>query len=333
MAHKYARYTSDIWLKNHNGKRILILTGLALAKAEGNVPLPSHDKANPFSRIVRQPDFDLLTDSQLARVYPPISQCIHTAELPKLEQLALCQLLQFHAKYHTVFTSSSYAPHLLHFTRWIAEKINLAKENRIPGGAQALAYTIPERDCEIGRLSTALERTQGPEVRLMCHMYKSLPYIYRGEMTGIQAAVQNRYLENLYGQMASYHRGNAALRDLVVLLSHKNPSLKIIEVGGGSGSATREILSALRGDTIYRGYDSYVYTDVGRAFLASAQENFKHYKGVEYAFFDIEKSVEEQGFETDFDLVIASNVRSSCHEYIVSLTISCFRYFMRQQTS
>ena len=95
---------------------------------------------------------------------------------------------------------------------------------------------------------------------------------------------------------------------MIKLLSFKNPRLKILEVGGGTGSATKEIVPALRGDTIYRGYETYTFTDITSSFLAKAHDNFKQYQGMRYATFDMQTPAIEQGFNADYDLVIASNV-------------------------
>lgn len=305
-------FTSNILLSSIEGKHILEITDLRLLKAEGIVPPESPDEANPFTRMIWKPEFDFLTNFKLKRLYPPTYSFNGSTDLPKLEQLALRQLLQFHAKNTTLFRDGSSVPHLQRFLDWMTEKVDLARQNIVPGGTQALGYSIPERDFEIQRLSTALMETHGPETTLMCHMYDSLPSIYLGEVTGIQAALQNHYLDDMYAHMALYHRGNAALRDAIVLMSHKNPNLKILEVGGGTGSATREILPALRGHSMYRGYDSYTFTDISTSVLADAQNKFKDYRGVSYAPFDMELSAREQGFDSDYDLVLASNVRSYC---------------------
>ena len=108
--------------------------------------------------------------------------------------------------------------------------------------------------------------------------------------------------------MGFYHDGSCTLKDLVVLLSHKTPSIKILEVGGGTGSATREVLPALRGHIQYRGYDNYTFTDIGPAFLANAQQSFKNFKGVIYRPFDMQTDIRQQGFDSKYGLVIASNV-------------------------
>ncbi|MEM9482215.1 MAG: SDR family NAD(P)-dependent oxidoreductase [Cyanobacteria bacterium P01_F01_bin.116] len=80
--------------------------------------------------------------------------------------------------------------------------------------------------------------------------------------------------------------------------------LKILEVGGGAGITTAELLPILPPKQT-----SYTFTDVGRLFLTQAQEKFKDYSFVEYDFLDIDQPAQEQGYSLHhFDVVIGSNV-------------------------
>ena len=84
--------------------------------------------------------------------------------------------------------------------------------------------------------------------------------------------------------------------------------MKIIEIGVGTGGATRLIMETLAGKTHYKRYKEYCFTDVMTSFLPSAQEEFAKCNGVDYRILDIEKDPLEQRFEADYDLVIASQV-------------------------
>ncbi|KAK3945065.1 hypothetical protein QBC46DRAFT_455714 [Diplogelasinospora grovesii] len=273
-----------------------------VASQADSTPQPGAHAA-PFTRMGWKPDFDLLTSSKVARMYPHTGSS-EMPEVPLLEQLALHQIVQFHEQYNTFFAEGSKIPFLQRYLDWMAEKVKLAKEGKLPGGQTIVARSRQERDAEMQRLSAALMEHHAPETRLMVHMYQSLAAVYSGEMTGIQAAVQDHLLDDTYEFMELYSAGNKALTEMIKLLSFKNPRLKILEVGGGTGSATKEVVPALRGDTLYRGYESYTFTDITSSFLAKAHDNFKQYKGMKYATFDMQTPASEQGFDADFDLVI-----------------------------
>jgi hypothetical protein len=65
--------------------------------------------------------------------------------------------------------------------------------------------------------------------------------------------------------------------------------------------------SCLPGDSLYRGYESHTFTDITSYFLGKAHGNFHRHKDMKYATFDMRNPAREQGFDSDFDLVIASH--------------------------
>ncbi|RAK90795.1 polyketide synthase [Aspergillus costaricaensis CBS 115574] len=95
------------------------------------------------------------------------------------------------------------------------------------------------------------------------------------------------------------------------LLSHSRPTLRVLEVGAGTGGATSAVLDALYDATKHEGplYSSYTFTDISAGFFAKAKEHFRNFPGMIYETFDISKDPEDQGFAVEgYDLIIASNV-------------------------
>jgi acyl transferase domain-containing protein/acyl carrier protein len=90
----------------------------------------------------------------------------------------------------------------------------------------------------------------------------------------------------------------------IVKLLPPNVNLRILEIGGGRGLATTELLPVLPSERT-----NYTFTDVGGLFLNKAKQQFSAYPFVEYRFLDIEKPPSEQGFNNQsFDVVVAVNV-------------------------
>ncbi len=95
----------------------------------------------------------------------------------------------------------------------------------------------------------------------------------------------------------------ATLQALVKSWPSDRP-LRILEVGGGTGSATMYLLKELPEDRT-----SYRFTDVGLLFVKQAQQKFKDYPFVEYQVLDLDQDPTTQGFTPgSFDLIIASQV-------------------------
>ncbi|MEH2447430.1 MAG: SDR family NAD(P)-dependent oxidoreductase [Nostoc sp.] len=81
-------------------------------------------------------------------------------------------------------------------------------------------------------------------------------------------------------------------------------NLRILEIGGGTGIVTAELLPILPSKQT-----NYTFTDVGGFFLTEAEKKFSAYPFVEYRLLNIEQPPSEQGYEShSFDVVVAVNV-------------------------
>ncbi|ASR37317.1 hypothetical protein BAY61_22535 [Prauserella marina] len=81
-------------------------------------------------------------------------------------------------------------------------------------------------------------------------------------------------------------------------------TVRILEVGGGTGGLTSALLPSLPPEGC-----EYVFTDVSPAFLATARERFADYSFVDYRILDLEHDPEDQGFTPGaFDLIVAADV-------------------------
>ena len=85
--------------------------------------------------------------------------------------------------------------------------------------------------------------------------------------------------------------------------------MTILELGAGTGGATKAMLSALRGNHRFPSYTKYHFTDVSMAFSSVAEEKFSGCHNLEFGLLDIEKDPASQGYtEGSFDVIFASNV-------------------------
>ncbi len=102
-------------------------------------------------------------------------------------------------------------------------------------------------------------------------------------------------------------------RKLLNLMTHEQPTMRIIEVGAGTGGATRHVLSAL-GELESRcggvRFADYTYTDISPAFFETARAQFQEFEPrMNFRALDLQRPPAEQGFgQGTYDVVIAGSV-------------------------
>ena len=96
-------------------------------------------------------------------------------------------------------------------------------------------------------------------------------------------------------------------------------TLRILEVGAGTGGITANILPALPARQT-----QYVFTDVSRFFLTKAEPKFRLFPFVDFKVLDIEQDPLSQGFDPkSFDVVLASHVfhaTQNLHETLTNVS-------------
>ena len=143
------------------------------------------------------------------------------------------------------------------------------------------------------------------DLQLMHAVGENLPAVMRGEMNMLEPMVQNNMLDRFYVDALGMQRYLRDLTRIAGQISHRYPHMNVLEVGAGTGGATKVILRELD-----NAFGSYCYTDISTGFFNQAKEVFRsHEAKMVFKALDIEKDVSEQGFEDhSFDLVIANLV-------------------------
>ena len=84
----------------------------------------------------------------------------------------------------------------------------------------------------------------------------------------------------------------------------KRRTLRVLEVGAGTGSLTKAVLPVLPSQQT-----DYLFTDIGPAFLSKAKQRFSDSPFIEYTTLDIERDPAEQGIaHGSVDFILATNV-------------------------
>ena len=116
-----------------------------------------------------------------------------------------------------------------------------------------------------------------------------------------------------------FHRIVAdAVHDTVVRLTATTPTIRILEIGAGTGATTTAILEAVQP---FSGSVEFCFSDISPAFIRHARRRFaERYPSVEYQLLNIDADVTRQGFEPHrFDIVVAANVLHDTRDIEVAL--------------
>ena len=147
-----------------------------------------------------------------------------------------------------------------------------------------------------------------PEARLISQNFNSLTDILEEKISGLEVALENDTLKELYADGIGISYAYPQLQNAVDLVAHNNPRARILEIGAGIGGATKRIMDVLGIDGGFECFSDYTFTDVTSSFLAEAKTKFAAINDMTFATLDIERSPADQGIGSGYDLIIASQV-------------------------
>lgn len=182
-----------------------------------------------------------------------------------------------------------------------------------------------ERTEEFHELAARLKKTNTVG-KVFSEVAQNLVAMFNEEVDPLESLVHSNLLKDYYQELSGYRCAKQAA-SYVDLLAHQIPGLKILEIGGGTGSATRNLISALRSEP-KRKFGSgslrisrYDFTDISLAFTEKTSEEFSGYKSqMTFSALDIEQDLESQGFkEGEYDVVVADNVLHATSDLVQTL--------------
>ncbi|EEU43643.1 uncharacterized protein NECHADRAFT_70660 [Fusarium vanettenii 77-13-4] len=134
---------------------------------------------------------------------------------------------------------------------------------------------------------------------------ENLTEVVRKETTMLEHMVRNDVLNRFYKFGLGFQRANGYLSRISKQIAHRYPRMKILEIGAGTGGATKGILESL-GTT----FESYTFTDISTGFFEAAVEAFEPWVSkMIFKPLNVENDPVEQGFpEAQYDFIVASNV-------------------------
>ncbi|KAK4211243.1 polyketide synthase dehydratase-domain-containing protein [Rhypophila decipiens] len=144
------------------------------------------------------------------------------------------------------------------------------------------------------------------DLQLLTRVGEKLADIATGKIQAIELGIADGLLEEYYRSSLGSDIYTSFLRKAVKQIVHRYPHCHFLEIGAGTGGATRAVLAEIE-----QTYASYTFTDVSSGFFPAAQEHFrgKQQRGMIYKTLDIDKVPADQGFRPhSFDVIVASMV-------------------------
>lgn len=143
------------------------------------------------------------------------------------------------------------------------------------------------------------------DVKMISVVGEKIPAAVRGESTILEHLLKDNMLDDFYKVGSGFQRYNKFLAGMMKQITHRYPHTKILEIGAGTGGATKYVL-----EEIGNSMSSYNYTDISVGFFGNAAELFKAYSDkMTFKVLNVEKTPASQGYEEhSYDIVIASNV-------------------------
>lgn len=221
------------------------------------------------------------------------------------------------------------SPHLEKYVAWM--QLQMEKEYQ-----QGMTYSMSDWQT-LARDSTYVDDLSrlvagcGAEGRLFVETGRNLLPIIHGHFDPLNLLFGSELAENYYEDIFNSSCCQA-MATYVDLLAHKNPGMKILEVGAGTGGMTRTVLSALTGSESEDGlarYAQYDYTDISGAYFEKAEAKLGLDKQkLRFKILNIEADPGDQGVEIEsYDLVIAGLVGVSFTPLNRALKLTCCRFF------
>jgi hybrid polyketide synthase/nonribosomal peptide synthetase ACE1 len=142
------------------------------------------------------------------------------------------------------------------------------------------------------------------DIKLLRRFGDNLVAIATGEKKAIEVGTRDNLLAEFYQDSLGMDTYTRFLAKTVRQIVHRYPHLNVLEIGAGTGGATKAIFQE-----IGQAYASYTFTDVSSGFFPMSQKVFEPQHGMAFKVLNINNDPRTQGFEGQpYDLIIASMV-------------------------
>lgn len=256
----------------------------------------------PIFRLAWKPDIRSMSNAQAKTLFPPPSDNIAKTYLFGLfDRLGTLMVVDIADRYGIRSDLSHCSEHIRHFLSWAQRQMNADNE----WVAEAKSLTSAERLQCIDQLYEQINHCT--DVRAAHHLFHNIEDVLYERKTGLDVLVQDDLLTAMYEEGIIMTGAYPQVRRCFDAIGHVNPSLNVIEIGAGTGGATRIILDTLSERNGIKRYKSYTFTDVSSGFLGAAKETFgQEYNDMHFSVLNVEQDPLDNGYQAVYDVVVAS---------------------------
>ena len=295
----------DLQMLGPNGEILLSVDNLRCIGYSRETKPVDNAFSSPFTRLAWRPDIRMLSNRQAHRMHPPPKENVDKSRQWGLtNKLAHFVVLSIYESYGKLQDGPKPSGDIGHFFAWIKRKgqndhSDLMEEARQLASNGRLLQHIEELVKQAADIM---------EVKIAKLLHDNMADILYERRTGMDVILSKDLLTPLYQSGLLMTGIYPQLLHVLSGIAHSSPNLRVLEIGGGTGGATRIAMKAFNGPNGIKAYRDYTFTDISPGFLSSARESMADMGDMDFSVFDTEMDPTEQGFEQAYDLVIACQV-------------------------
>ena len=312
---------ASMFALDHEGTLKLVINHMETTTVSGNEVIGErHDPRQICFGMVWKPDIDLMSPEQI------VSYC--RAKNPDVagptsfyEDLGSVLYHYIEKTLETVQDDDVIflKPHIQKYVTWLKMQASKYVSQMRPNSR--LDQASRTRDSkELEGMVSRVEDANA-EGKFLVTVGRNLESIIRGVSDPLEIMFRDGLVNAHYQEVCDKTSSCRQLRSFLDLFAHKNPSMKIIEVGAGTGSITSHILEPLQLHSGTYRFAQYDYTDISEAFFEHAQERFASAKTkLNFKTLNIENGPASQGYvEGSYDLVVAAWVLHATRDLVATV--------------